>query len=77
MLAKATAGEGNVPFLFASGSDFVELCVGVGSRRVRDMFAVAREKAPRLFKEKSTFEDMVADTGSFEEDTTLPESLQN
>lgn len=46
MLAKATAAEANVPFLSVSGSDFVELYVGVGARRVRDMFAVARKKAP-------------------------------
>lgn len=46
MLAKATAGEANVPFLSVSGSDFVEVYVGVGARRVRDMFSVARKKAP-------------------------------
>lgn len=38
LLAKAIAGEANVPFFFISGSDFVELFVGVGASRVRDMF---------------------------------------
>eukprot|EP00992_Anisonema_acinus_P003941 TRINITY_DN1437_c0_g1_i1.p1 TRINITY_DN1437_c0_g1~~TRINITY_DN1437_c0_g1_i1.p1 ORF type:complete len:729 (+),score=186.85 TRINITY_DN1437_c0_g1_i1:48-2234(+) len=46
LLAKATAGEAGVPFLSISGSDFVEIFVGVGPSRVRDMFAEARKKAP-------------------------------
>lgn len=46
LLAKATAGEANVPFLSASGSEFVEMYVGVGASRVRDMFAMARKKSP-------------------------------
>ena len=41
LLAKAVAGEANVPFFSISGSDFVEMCVGVGASRVRDMFAQA------------------------------------
>lgn len=46
MLAKATAGEANVPFLTVSGSEFLEMFVGVGPKRVRDMFAQARSKSP-------------------------------
>lgn len=46
MLAKATAGEANVPFFTISGSDFVEMFVGVGPSRVRDLFKEARENAP-------------------------------
>ena len=46
MLAKAVAGEANVPFFSISGSDFVEMFVGVGASRVRDLFAQAKEKAP-------------------------------
>ncbi|PAA85910.1 hypothetical protein BOX15_Mlig007091g1, partial [Macrostomum lignano] len=46
LLAKATAGEANVPFLSVSGSEFQEMFVGVGPSRVRDMFATARRKAP-------------------------------
>ena len=46
LLAKAVAGEANVPFFSISGSDFVEMFVGVGASRVRDLFRLAREKAP-------------------------------
>jgi len=46
LLAKAVAGEANVPFFSISGSDFVEMFVGVGASRVRDLFKQAREKAP-------------------------------
>ncbi len=46
LLAKAMAGEAQVPFFSLSGSDFVELFVGVGASRVRDLFKQAREKAP-------------------------------
>ncbi|KAK8808495.1 hypothetical protein WA158_008396 [Blastocystis sp. Blastoise] len=46
LLAKATAGEANVPFLSMSGSDFVEMYAGVGASRVRDLFAEARKKSP-------------------------------
>ena len=46
LLAKAVAGEANVPFFSMSGSDFVEMFVGVGASRVRDLFAKAKEKAP-------------------------------
>jgi len=46
LLAKATAGEASVPFLSVSGSEFVEMFVGVGSSRVRDLFASAKKHAP-------------------------------
>ena len=48
LLAKAVAGEANVPFYYISGSDFVELYVGVGASRVRDMFKQAKQSAPCL-----------------------------
>ena len=46
LLAKAVAGEANVPFFSISGSDFVEMFVGVGASRVRDLFRQAKEKSP-------------------------------
>jgi cell division protease FtsH len=46
LLAKAVAGEANVPFFSISGSDFVEMFVGVGASRVRDLFSKAKQKAP-------------------------------
>src|SRR5450759_809672 len=46
LLAKAVAGEAGVPFFSISGSEFVEMFVGVGAARVRDLFAQAEEKAP-------------------------------
>ena len=46
LLAKAIAGEANVPFFTISGSDFVEMFVGVGASRVRDLFKIAKEKSP-------------------------------
>ena len=48
LLAKAVAGEANVPFYYISGSDFVELFVGIGASRVRDMFKEAKHNAPCL-----------------------------
>ena len=48
LLAKAVAGEAKVPFLTISGSDFVEMFVGVGASRVRDLFKKARSKAPSI-----------------------------
>jgi len=48
LLAKAVAGEAGVPFFSASGSEFEEMYVGVGARRVRDLFATAKERAPCL-----------------------------
>ena len=49
MLAKAVAGEANVPFFSMSGSEFVEMFVGMGASKVRDLFAQAKEKAPALY----------------------------
>lgn len=46
LLAKAIAGEAGIPFLYASGSDFTEMYVGVGPKRVRELFAKARKQAP-------------------------------
>ena len=46
LLAKAVAGEANVPFFSLAGSDFVEMFVGVGASRVRDLFKQAKEQAP-------------------------------
>ncbi|XP_069757327.1 mitochondrial inner membrane m-AAA protease component AFG3L2-like isoform X2 [Narcine bancroftii] len=46
LLAKATAGEANVPFITVNGSEFLEMFVGIGPARVRDMFAMARKNAP-------------------------------
>ena len=46
LLAKAVGGEANVPFFSLAGSDFVEMFVGVGASRVRDLFKQAKEKAP-------------------------------
>ena len=46
LLAKATAGEASVPFISVSGSEFLEMFVGVGPARVRDMFSMARKHAP-------------------------------
>ncbi len=48
LLAKAVAGEANVPFFSLAGSDFVEMFVGVGASRVRDLFRQAKEKAPAI-----------------------------
>ena len=48
LLAKAVAGEANCPFFSISGSDFIEVFVGVGAARVRDLFAQARKNAPSI-----------------------------
>lgn len=48
MLAKACAGEAGVPFISASGSEFVEVFVGVGAARVRDLFKAAKKKTPSI-----------------------------
>ena len=48
LLARAVAGEAGVPFLFLSGSDFVEMFVGVGASRVRDLFRLAKKLAPAI-----------------------------
>jgi cell division protease FtsH len=52
LLAKAVAGEAKVPFFSLSGSDFVEMFVGVGAARVRDLFTQAQEKAPSIVFDK-------------------------
>ena len=49
LLSRAIAGEAQVPFFTISGSDFVEMFVGVGASRVRDMFEQAKKQAPLLF----------------------------
>lgn len=49
LLAKAVAGEAKVPFFSISGSDFVEMFVGVGASRVRDLFAQAKKMRPVLY----------------------------
>jgi ATP-dependent metalloprotease len=48
MLARAVAGEAGVPFFFASGSEFDEIFVGVGAKRIRELFAAARKKQPAI-----------------------------
>ena len=48
MLAKACAGEAGVPFFYVSGSEFVEMFVGLGASRVRDLFDQAKQKAPSI-----------------------------
>lgn len=48
LIAKATAGEANVPFYFISGSNFVEMYVGLGAKRVRELFSQARKEAPAI-----------------------------
>ncbi|MGE9575103.1 AAA family ATPase, partial [Escherichia coli] len=48
LLAKAVAGEAGVPFYSISGSDFVEMFVGVGASRVRDLFETAKKNAPAI-----------------------------
>jgi AFG3 family protein len=48
MVAKACAGEAGVPFFYVSGSDFVEMFVGVGASRVRDLFKNAKAKSPSI-----------------------------
>lgn len=48
LMAKACAGESGVPFFYISGSDFVEMYIGVGASRVRDLFAKAKKKSPAI-----------------------------
>src|SRR6202040_3922100 len=48
LLARAVAGEAGVPFMSVSGSDFMEMFVGVGASRVRDLFQTARKQAPAI-----------------------------
>ncbi len=53
LLAKAVAGEANVPFFSISGSEFVEMFVGMGAAKVRDLFSQAEQKAPALFHRRN------------------------
>lgn len=48
LLAKACAGEAGVPFIATSGSDFIEIFVGVGASRVRDLFTLAKKNSPSI-----------------------------
>ena len=48
LIAKAAAAEAGIPVLYASGSEFVEVFVGVGAKRIRDLFETARKKSPCL-----------------------------
>jgi len=59
LLAKAIAGEAGVPFFSISGSDFVEMFVGVGASRVRDLFREAKENSPCIISKKTTLADDV------------------
>jgi cell division protease FtsH len=54
MLAKAVAGESGVPFFSLSGSEFVEMFVGLGAARVRDLFIQAKEKAPCIIARRKS-----------------------
>ena len=82
LLAKAVAGECNVPFLAVSGSDFCEMYVGVGPARIRDLFAKARKNAPcivfideidALARKRSNY--TVGSSGNTEKDATLNKLL--
>ncbi|OCF56206.1 ATP-dependent metalloprotease [Kwoniella mangroviensis CBS 10435] len=91
MLARAVAGEAEVPFLFASGSSFDEMFVGVGAKRVRELFAAARKKAPAIvfideldaIGSKRSAKDQAIELDGFEQSegviiiaaTNFPESL--
>ena len=66
MLAKACAGEAGVPFFYVSGSDFVEMFVGVGASRVRDLFKQAKAKLPSII-----FIDEIDAVGRKREGTSL------
>ncbi len=64
LLARAVAGEANVPFFSISGSDFVEMFVGVGASRVRDLFEQGKKNAPCIiFIDESTLWDAIAALG--------------
>nr|XP_020460559.1 AFG3-like protein 1 isoform X2 [Monopterus albus] len=80
LLAKATAGEANVPFITVNGSEFQDMFVGVGPARVRDMFAMARKNAPCiLFIDEIDAVGRKRGTGSFgdqsEQENTLNQLL--
>jgi ATP-dependent Zn protease len=78
MLAKAIAGEADVPFLAVSGAEFVEMFVGLGSKRIRDLFAKARNKAPCIVfidEIDAIGRDRTSQIGSSEGDHTLSQLL--
>src|SRR6266545_138521 len=69
LLARAVAGEAQVPFLSVTGSSFVELFVGVGASRVRDLFAEARKRAPSIIfidERDQTLNQMLAEMDGFD-----------
>ena len=72
LLAKATAGEAGVPFYSVSGSEFVEMFVGVGASRVRDLFKTARENAPSI-----VFVDEIDAIGKQRSKGMLPVPMMN
>lgn len=77
LLAKAVAGEANCPYFYASGSDFVELYIGVGAARIRELFAKAREVAPCIIflDELDSIGRCRGGSDSSEEDRTLNQLL--
>ncbi len=86
MLAKAVAGEANVPFFSMSGSEFVEMFVGMGASKVRDLFRQAKEKAPCIVgndEREQTLNQLLTEMDGFEGNTGViilaatnrPESL--
>ena len=74
MLAKAVAGEANVPFFSMSGSEFVEMFVGMGASKVRDLFRQAKEKALQILRENREKLDELA-TFLYEKETITGEEF--
>ena len=66
LIARAVAGEANVPFFTISGSDFVEMFVGVGASRVRDMFEQGKKNAPCICRDRNIHTPISAMNGSHE-----------
>mgnify|MGYP001220167274 CR=1 FL=1 len=66
LLARAIAGEAKVPFFTISGSDFVEMFVGVGASRVRDMFEQAKKQAPCIIEREQTLNQLLVEMDGFE-----------
>ena len=71
MLAKAVAGEANVPFFSMSGSEFVEMFVGMGASKVRDLFKQAKEKLPVSFLSMRLMRSVKRETEMWEEMTSV------